>query len=120
MGVEYGFTEQFGARLRRSCFEGRRRRAGSGIGRKLPDAQHDFSHQLFPGHPVHLFQQHRLEEGQLLQPHGIMHIDVELFESDLVGARVGGDRFAHDLGPMASQARLEEFTLQAQPVGDTC
>jgi len=48
-----------------------------------------------------------------------VHQDVEFLESDLIGTRMRGDRFAHDVGPLAPQARFEQFALQSQPVGDT-
>jgi len=118
--MECGFTEQFSARLRWSLIEGGCRRAHRALDRKLPNAQDDFSHQLVSGHPIHLFQEHRFEEGELLEPHRIMHVDVKLFKTDLVGTRVRGDRFTHDVGPMTSQARFEEFALQAQSMGHTC
>ena len=59
------------------------------------------------------------EKGELLQPDQVVHEDVEFLEADLVGGVcVRGDRLAHDLRPMASQARLDELALQTQPVSN--
>jgi len=96
------FLEQFGARLRDRLFNRRCRRAHFALGGKLPDAQDDFRHERLPGHPIHFFEKYRLEECELLQPDRVMDVDVKFLESDLIGARVGRDRFAHNLWPMAS------------------
>ena len=68
--VERGFLEEL-----KGWLNGRRiwkSRTGYGrrmVCRKLPDTQDDLRDQRLPRHSIHLLQEDRFEERELLQPH---------------------------------------------------
>jgi hypothetical protein len=79
----------------------------------------DIRNELTVRRGVHILNQGRFEEGELLDPDRILSNDVEFFESNVVWSGMCGNLFPHGLSPMPSQMELKQLTLKPQAVGDT-
>jgi len=71
------------------------------------DTQYDIGDERLARGLVDLFEQRRLEKGELLKPDGIFNQQMEPLESDSVRACMLRDRLSGDFRPALTQAGLE-------------
>lgn len=87
--------------------------------RDLPHTQHNFGEKLRLGLGLQLSQERRLEEGELLEPDGILDGQIELFETDLGRPGMRSDGLTDEIVPVTLQAEFEESGFEAQALGES-
>ncbi|HSA87893.1 MAG TPA: hypothetical protein VLE46_17085 [Nitrospira sp.] len=81
------------------------------------DAKRDIRDRLRSWLLLHLRQERRFEERQLLHPNGISDDQVELFEANLSRPRMGSHGLAHDVAPATLQTEFQQSRFKAEPLG---
>src|SRR5918995_6908876 len=91
----------------------RSRRGRPGIG-DFTHAEGDIRDQFRSCLLIHLGEQSRLQEHELLQPDRVWDDQVKFLKPNVHGPGMGADWFADDLTPLLLKAYLKEMGLETQ------
>jgi hypothetical protein len=87
--------------------------------RDLAHTQHNFREKFCLGPGPQLGQERRLEEGELLEPDGILDGQIQLFETNLGRPGMRCDGFTDEVVPLTLQAEFEESGIEPQSLGES-
>lgn len=68
---------------------------------------------------IQLRQERGFQEGELLEPYGILDSQIELLEANLRRPGMSGDGFTDKVVPVILQAEFEEPGFETKPLGET-